>query len=187
MLNFVQLSYYNYSKLQVTFHLSYTISVKKFLFLLITGYWLLVTTAPLTIYAQNITIPPVGVGHTCDICGKCEGQTLSLDQEEEWKKCIACSQREGYKYTVFGCLPSSPGGFVQTALRIITSLVGGIAFLALLYGGGMILTSSGSPERLEAGKSILRGAILGILLVIFAVFILQFLGVTVFGLPGFGG
>lgn len=135
------------------------------------------------VLARVPTIPPIGGAHTCDLCGGCVDQPLPPDYDD----CIACSQREEYKWTVFGCLPASPGGFVQTVLKVITSLVGGVAFLALLYGGGIILTSSGNPERLEAGKSMLRSAIIGILLVIFAVFILKFLGVVVFDLPGFGG
>lgn len=156
----------------------------KMLLLVVAVLWLLVLTIPLTVYAQNITIPPVGAGYTCDLCGKCVGQ---IEVPDDYDNCIACSLKEGYKWTVFGCLPASPGGFVQTVLKVITSLVGGVAFLALLYGGGIILTSAGNPERLETGKSILLSAILGILLVVFAVFILQFLGVVVFDLPGFGG
>lgn len=124
---------------------------------------------------------PGGPFETCDRCGRCEGQPIP----PRWEDCQACHEQGG-KWTVIGCVRTEPGSFVQVLLRIVFSLTGGIAFLALLYGGGLILTSKGNSEQLEKGKNVLRGAIVGILLVFFSVFILQFLGVTVFNLPGFG-
>jgi hypothetical protein len=160
-----------------------------FVIALIAVYLLL---AP-TILAQTPTTDPAAGGpvETCDLCGKCGEQ-----QPPDWEKCNSCLTNpshidaEGnltYTWTVIGCLPTSPGGFTQAALKVLTSIVGGISFLALLYGGGMMLTSSGRPERIEAGKSILISAIGGLLLVVFAVFILKFIGLEILSLPGFGG
>lgn len=122
-------------------------------------------------------------GETCDLCGGCVGEELPPDYD----KCMACITKDDHTWTVLGCLPTSPGGFTQAALQVLTSVVGGVAFLALLYGGALILTSSGNAERLAAGKSILASAIGGLILVVFAVFILRFIGVEIFALPGFGG
>ena len=143
----------------------------RVVYLLLMTYCLLFVTP---VYAADL--------QTCDACGGCVGSQLPDDHTE----CTTCTDRDGYSWTVLGCLPTSPGGFVQSSFRVITSIVGGLAFLALLYGGGLVLTSQGSEERLSAGKSILISAITGVVLTLFAVFILRFIGVEVFKLPGFG-
>ena len=63
---------------------------------------------------------------------------------------------------------------------------GGIAFLLILVAGFMIITSQGSPDKIQAGKELLTSAIAGLLLIIFSVFILELIGVDILEIPGFG-
>ena len=51
----------------------------------------------------------------------------------------------------------------------------------------MIITSTGDPIKLQAGRELLTAAIAGLLLLIFAVYILKLIGVEILGLPEFGG
>lgn len=138
------------------------------------------TATPTLSWTTPIPVP-TGPAQTCDICGKCVGQ----QPPPEWDRCMQCVQKGDYKWTALGCLPTSPGGFTQAALRVLIFLVGGIAFLALLYGGFVLLSSRGNPDRLEQGKGVLLKAITGLLLTLFAVFILKFIGVEILTLPGF--
>lgn len=87
--------------------------------------------------------------------------------------------------TAFGCIPTDTSGFITKIISISVGIVGGIAFLLILFGGFQILTSSGNPEKLNAGKELISSAIAGLLLVIFSVFILRFIGVSILGIPGF--
>ena len=48
-----------------------------------------------------------------------------------------------------------------------------------------MMTSAGNPEQLNAGKELIGSSIAGLLLVVFSVFILQFIGVNILGIPGF--
>jgi hypothetical protein len=76
--------------------------------------------------------------------------------------------------------------FLSDILRWAVGIGGGIAFLLILYAGFMIMTASGNPERLKAGQELLTSAISGLILLIFSVFILKFIGVDILGLDAFG-
>ena len=50
----------------------------------------------------------------------------------------------------------------------------------------MVMTSQGVPDRLKAGQELLTSAISGLIMLIFSVFILKFIGVDILGLGSFG-
>ena len=98
--------------------------------------------------------------------------------------------------TALGCLPTDPETFVNTALPWAIGVGAGIAFLLGVFGSMMIVLSAGNPEKMQAGKEMITSAIAGLLLIIFAVLILNVVGVKVLNLfdfppepphPGGGG
>jgi len=104
----------------------------------------------------------------------------------EQTNCLDCVNNQKGNWTIFGCLPSDPNGFAASLLRFSLGIGGGIAFLASLLGCFYLLTSQGDPERINLGKKIIFYAISGLLIIVFAVFILQFLGLNLLGIPEFG-
>jgi hypothetical protein len=94
--------------------------------------------------------------------------------------------KEGVTWSVFGCTETSAGGFTNNISQVITGVIGGLGFLGFLYGGFLLLVSQGDPERIGRGKKIITGSVVAVLIVVFAVAILQFAGEQV-GIPGFGG
>jgi len=106
----------------------------------------------------------------------------------------------GRQFTLLGCITSGssvgfdnkdggPGGaptFVQALLNVLFSLTGGIAFLYLMYGGFIILTSQADPERLNYGRRLIYGAIAGLIITIGSVFIVNLIGSGILHIPGFG-
>lgn len=92
--------------------------------------------------------------------------------------------------TAIGCIPvldnSNGATFMGFILKWAVGIGGGIAFLLILYGGFMVMTSAGNPERLKAGQELLTSAISGLILLIFSIFILKFIGVDILGLGAFG-
>jgi hypothetical protein len=92
--------------------------------------------------------------------------------------------------TAIGCVPvlgsNGQTDFLSFVLKWAVGIGGGIAFLLILYGGFMVMSSGGNPERLKAGQELLTSAISGLILLIFSVFILKFIGVDILKLCNFG-
>lgn len=90
--------------------------------------------------------------------------------------------------TAIGCISvlDTPENFLGDILKWAVGVGGGIAFLLIVYASFMIMTSAGNPERLKAGQELLTSAISGLILLIFSVFILKFIGVDILGLDKFG-
>lgn len=160
------------------------IFVKLFLivFLLLNSYFLILTSA----FAED---PTPTAQPTCDLCGWCNKDINP--KPPSWDKCNNClyksdgTQREYTYYTVLGCFSTQSDLFVKSILSFVFGIAGGIAFLAVLSGSGIILTSSGDPQKLQQGKEIIISSISGILLIIFSVFLLKVVGVDILNLPGF--
>ena len=88
-------------------------------------------------------------------------------------------------YTAIGCIPvENTNQFVEFLLAWGAGISGGIAMLLIIYAGFMIITSGGNPQRLQAGKELLTAAIMGLVLLLFGVFIMQFIGVKILNIPG---
>jgi hypothetical protein len=98
-----------------------------------------------------------------------------------------CGNNTGVQ-TAIGCIPvlSGTNNFLAFVLRWAVGIGGGIAFLLMIYSGFMIMTAAGNPERLKAGQELLTSAISGLILLIFSVFILKFIGIDILGLCHFG-
>jgi len=103
---------------------------------------------------------------------------------EDCRSCV--NDKEGI-WTAIGCIPATLDGFVKTILPFGMGIGGGIAFLLMLFGALQIMTSAGNPEKLHAGSELLTSAIVGLLLIIFSVFLLRLIGAQILGIPGFGG
>ncbi len=101
---------------------------------------------------------------------------------------IFCEGSETKIDTAIGCINVLGGQeeFLGDLLRWGVGVGGGIAFLLILYAGFMIMTSAGNPERLKAGQELLTSAISGLILLIFSIFILRFIGIDILGLGQFG-
>ncbi len=101
----------------------------------------------------------------------------------------------GKQYTMLGCVGTNLGtfqnqgafaGVAQTLLNVVFSIVGGLAFLSLIYGSFIIMTSQSNPERLNYGKRVVYGAIIGLVFSVSSVFLVNLIGTKVLKIPGFG-
>jgi hypothetical protein len=104
----------------------------------------------------------------------------------EYMNCYTCIVDKNSSWTVFGCVPANAQDFVTIILKLALGAGGGIAFLAMLFGGYVLLTSAGSFERIIEGKRILTYSAIGLLVIVFSVFILRLIGIEILGLPDFG-
>ena len=95
---------------------------------------------------------------------------------------VLCNGGTGI-YTAIGCIPvTDVNAFGIFVVTWGMSIAGGVAFLLIVYAGFLITTSSGKPERLKAGQQLIISAITGLLLVIFAAFIMRLIGRNILGI-----
>lgn len=74
--------------------------------------------------------------------------------------------------------------FATTFLNFGIGIAGGIAFLLMIFGAYRLIFAAGNPEATQQGREIITAAIVGLLVIISAVFILNFLGFTILGVGG---
>ena len=97
---------------------------------------------------------------------------------------IFCNGGNGIN-TAIGCIPIDSGtSFAQWFLPRLLGMMGGIAFLLMLYGGFLMITSSGDPEKIKAGQETISSAIAGLVFAIFSLFVLRFIGIDILEIPG---
>lgn len=94
-----------------------------------------------------------------------------------------CPSKE-YIDTALGCIPIESGEMFPWIIQLAIGISGGIAFLLMLFGGLKILVSAGDPKGIQAGKESITSALLGLLIIVFSVFLLELIGVKILKLPG---
>lgn len=105
---------------------------------------------------------------------------------EAWKSCVDCQTQSQGVWTAVGCIPAEPSSLIKTVITIGVGIGGGVALLMTLIGGFLLTTSQGNPKQQETAKEMITSAVIGLLFVMFSVVILQFIGVTILQIPGFG-
>jgi hypothetical protein len=83
-----------------------------------------------------------------------------------------------------GCIPVEVNKFIPWLLNILFGIAGGIAFLLMVYGFILIATSSGDEKKFAGGKETITSALTGLLVCIFAIFILRLIMVNILHIPG---
>jgi len=117
-----------------------------------------------------------------------------LVNEKERQSCYQCigydprtnSFGAGGVYTAIGCIPNSLSLFIKE--RVFgwgVGLAGIISLFCIIYAAFQIQTSSGNAEKVKKAQELLTSCIMGLMLIIFSVFILRLIGVDILKIPGF--
>lgn len=111
----------------------------------------------------------------------CDNQTSAGDKTN----CGSCIGGGGV-WTGIGCVQGSISGFIgQTVFGWGIGLAGGFALLCIIYAAFMMQSSQGNPEKLKKAQEMITSCIMGLMLIIFSVFILRLIGVNILKIPGF--
>lgn len=95
------------------------------------------------------------------------------------------SQQAGI-WTGIGCVYGDLGSFVQnTLLGWGIGLAGFTSLLCIIYAAFMMQISRGNAEKIKKAQELLTSCIMGLLLIIFSIFILRIIGVNLLRIPGF--
>ena len=85
--------------------------------------------------------------------------------------------------TAIGCINIvSIQKFIQAFVKWGMGISGGTALLLFIYSSFLTSTSEGDPRKLRAGQELLISAIAGVIMLIFSIFLLRFMGVSLLGI-----
>jgi len=99
-------------------------------------------------------------------------------------KVLAFDTCGGGIQTALGCVPIEVNAFVAWLLGWLFGVAGGIAFVLMVFGFIMLGTSQGDEKKAAGAKETITSAITGLLVSIFAVFILKLIAVNILQIPG---
>jgi hypothetical protein len=103
----------------------------------------------------------------------------------EKSSCIDCSIKGGV-WTSLTCVYGDFSRFVtDILLGWGIGLAGIIALLCIIYSAFQMQTSQGNPEKTKKAQELLTSCIMGLMLIVFSVFILRLIGVSILKIPGF--
>jgi len=123
---------------------------------------------------------PIGEG-PADPYRLCEQTTINDRQA-----CELCINRNSI-WTSLGCISTEGSQTVRHLIVIAVGMAGGIGLLMIIASGAMFTLSTNDPKKVGDAKELLSSVVIGLLFIAFSVTILQFIGVTVLRIPGFGG
>lgn len=115
----------------------------------------------------------------------------NIKKDKEKQDCLDCLtsnnpvKKPGI-WTAIGCVYPNTSDFIQQNLLGIGVSIGGItALLCIIYSAFMMQISQGNPEKIKKAQELLTSCITGLILIIFSIFILRLIGVSILGIPGF--
>lgn len=130
----------------------------------------------------EVTITDYGMDCSCTVTGGSEGLLFSSLNEGDIYDPLCDSGTE--INTALGCVPVEMSDFIPWLLSWVFGVAGGIAFLLMSYGFILIATSSGDEKKLQGAKETITSAIIGLLVCVFAIFILRLIAIDILQIPG---
>ncbi len=116
-----------------------------------------------------------------------QGSAQEKIKSSEFANCSSCFSNGGY-YSGIGCIYFSDWKtfFEKNIFGTLVGLAGFIALICIVYSAFQLQLSQGNTEKIKKAQELLTSCIMGLMLIIFSVFILKLIGVDILRIPGFG-
>lgn len=102
-------------------------------------------------------------------------------------KCVGDDPlKTGKVYTALGCIRVDNKGLAEDVVRLFLGVVGGAALFFMIMAAFIFTTSQGETNKVKQAKEMMTAAISGLFFIVFSIFILQFVGVSILRIPGLG-
>lgn len=136
-------------------------------------------TNPACTCLQSDQITPSPIDALVVLCNK------YMAGSSELGACVGCA-KSGKVYTGVICADTQFNNFIQnTVFGFGIGLAGILALLCIIYSAFSLETSRGNPEKIKKAQEMLTSCIIGLMFIIFSVFILRVIGVNILKIPGF--
>lgn len=141
---------------------------------------------------------PSDVNNICNTSCKCivteknPGKSkLCIDylaNKREFNSCVKCFEEDKGFWTGIGCIYMEDWkSFIGTNIfGTLISLAGILSFGCIIFSAFNLTISQGNPEKIKSAQKMLTSCISGLLVIIFAAFILRLIGVDILRIYGFG-
>lgn len=107
--------------------------------------------------------------------------------QSERGDCQTCANSNEGVWTALGCIKFNLGLFITGVLFKLSIGIGGIIALGcILYATVLLQISRGEPDKIQHARELITSCIIGLLLIIFSIFILRFIGVDILKLQDLG-
>jgi len=111
----------------------------------------------------------------------CKSQSKASEQIS----CLNCAKNGGV-WSGLGCIQTESKRFIEeTIFGLGIGLAGMVSLLCIIYAAFTMQSSQGNPEKIKKAQELLTSCIMGLILIIFSVFILRLIGVSILRIPGF--
>lgn len=107
-------------------------------------------------------------------------QKICEGDKDSKGNCLAIPSGLGIK------IHTDPKTFIADIFTILLSISGMITILVLLQAGYTLMNSGGNKEKVAAAREQITSAVVGLIFLILSTAILEFIGVNVLRIPGFG-
>ncbi|MCX7996193.1 MAG: pilin [Patescibacteria group bacterium] len=119
---------------------------------------------------------------------------------DEYRKCMECAAGNyeqagtsetasgfGGYYSAIGCVPTRLENFISNfVLRVGIGIAGMVSLACIIYSAILLQVSQGNPDTIQKARDQITSCIIGLLMIIFSIFILRIIGVEILRIPGFG-
>ncbi len=117
------------------------------------------------------------------ICDQARSSGQAYDQCMD---CVGDPASPKGVWTAIGCIPTNRDSIFKVLMQLGLGLGGGFALITILAASFQLSVSQGDPKQTGDAKDKITAAVIGLLFIIFSITILQFIGVKVLQIPGFG-
>lgn len=115
------------------------------------------------------------------MCKKYYIEPNNPDIENERLSCVKCAQKSGY-WSSFGCVPLNLGELIsKVILNVGIGLGGFVSILCVTLNAIRLQLSRGDSSKIQSVRENMTSCILGLVLILFSVFILRIVDITVLG------
>ncbi len=127
---------------------------------------------------EIILTPTLPINAMKDLCEK----YVISEQKEACRNCAL----KGGVWTALTCVYGDLNYFIkEILLGWGIGLSGLITLMCIIFSAFQLQTSQGSAEKIKKAQEMLTSCIMGLMLIIFSVFILRLIGVNILKIPGF--
>jgi len=124
-------------------------------------------------------VDPYGIDNPINLRGE-DPKVVCSDEDKENGYCTKIATGLGTKISTI------PQKFIGNVMSILLSIGGIVAIAFFIQAGYTIMTSAGNKEKIGQAREQIIAAVMGLMFIILSVAILEFIGVNILRIPGFG-